>query len=164
MESKSPQAREEFAAVQHPAPDVSEAADLASLEGDLVIPVVAEELTVETSRIARGVVRLHKRVETREETVNAPVVREDLIVERVTVNALVEGAPPEPREEDGVLIVPVLEEVTVVEKRLILREEVRVSRRRSTTTASQAVTLRREVVEVERVESDPPPTAAKGVD
>jgi stress response protein YsnF len=53
-----------------------------------------------------------------------------------------------------VLVIPVLEEMAVVEKRLVLREEVRVSRRSTTTTASHVVTLRREVAEVERVEPD----------
>lgn len=140
----------------------STGSEVMSTVDELVIPVVAEELTVETTRVARGSVRVHKRVDTREETVDAPVVHEDVVIERVTLNVPVDGAAPEPREEDGVLIIPILEEVVVVEKRLILREEVRVSRRRTTTNASQVVTLRREVVEVERVEAgEPPDSVAK---
>jgi Domain of unknown function (DUF2382) len=38
----------------------------------VVIPVVAEELTVEKEQIVRGKVRMHKRVETREEVANTP--------------------------------------------------------------------------------------------
>src|SRR5262245_61688786 len=46
-------------------------ADTAERE-EVVIPVVAEELSVVTERIARSKVRVHKRVETREEVVNTP--------------------------------------------------------------------------------------------
>ena len=42
----------------------------------VVIPVVAEELTVEKEQIVRGKVRMHKRVETREEVANTPIFRE----------------------------------------------------------------------------------------
>ena len=44
----------------------------------VVIPVVAEELTVEKEQIVRGKVRMHKRVATREEVVNTPIVREEV--------------------------------------------------------------------------------------
>lgn len=44
----------------------------------VVIPVVAEELTVEKEQIVRGKVRMHRRVETREEVVNTPIFREEV--------------------------------------------------------------------------------------
>ncbi len=121
---------------------------------EIVIPVVAEELTVEKELVDRGKVRVTTRVESHEETVETPVVREEIIVEHVTRNTLVEGPSPQVRDEDGVLVIPLLEEVTIVEKRLVLREEVRVSRRRTTTSGQQTVVLRREVVDVEREERD----------
>jgi len=52
------------------------------------------------------------------------------------------------------MIVPLLEEVLVVEKRLMLREEVRISKRRNETHRPQTVTLRKEDVNVERLEGD----------
>lgn len=125
---------------------------------ELTIPVVAEELTLETTRVARGRVRVRKRIETREETVDTPVVHEEIVVEHVPVNRLVEDRAPEVREEDGVLIIPLIEELLVVEKRLMVREEIRVSRRRTTTSSPQTVQLRREVVDVEREELDDLPT------
>src|SRR5262245_17629074 len=128
-------------------------------EEEVVIPLVAEEVSVETARVARGAVRVHKRIETHEQTVATPLVHEEVVVERVSIDQPVDGAPPEPREENGVVIIPLLEEMTVVEKRLILREEVRVSRHRTTTTASHVVTLRREVVDVERVDAEMVATA-----
>ena len=43
----------------------------------VVIPVVAEELTVEKEQIVRGKVRMHKRVDTRE-VANTPIFREEV--------------------------------------------------------------------------------------
>jgi uncharacterized protein (TIGR02271 family) len=128
-------------------------------EEQLVIPVVAEEATFSTQEVVRGVVRVHKRVETYEETWDAPLTTETVTVERVPVNTLVEGEAPQTREEDGVIIIPVLEEVLVVEKRLLLREEVRLTKQATTVSSPQAVTLRREAVKVERTTPDElPPT------
>jgi uncharacterized protein (TIGR02271 family) len=133
-------------------PDAMESA----ADAPLVVPVVAEELTVEKRRVTRGTVRVHTRVETREEVVDEPLLCEEVIVEHVPVNALVEGEAPTPHDEDGVLVIPILVEVLVVQKRLFLKEEVRITRRRTTIRQSQQVTLRREVVEVERVAPSEP--------
>ena len=119
-----------------------------------MIPVVAEELDIEIHRVVRGTVHVNKRVETHEEVVNIPAVTEEVVVERLPVNTVVEGDPPQIHEEGGVLLIPVLEEVVVVEKRLMLREVVRVTRRQIATTTSETVTLRREVVDVDRVEGE----------
>src|SRR5690242_7283045 len=90
-------------------------------EDEIVIPIVAEDVSVETARVMRGAVRVHKRVETTEQTVATPVVHEEVVVERVAIDRrIVEGAPPQPREENGTLVIPVLEEIAVVEKRLVL--------------------------------------------
>ena len=48
----------------------------------LIVPVVAEELTVEKRRVARGTVRVRTRVETREEVVDEPLLREEVAIER----------------------------------------------------------------------------------
>jgi stress response protein YsnF len=61
-----------------------------------------------------------------------------------------------------VLIIPVVEEILVVEKRLLLREEVRLSKRLTTTSVPQKVTLRREVVDIERVDSSGNPAEGTG--
>jgi uncharacterized protein (TIGR02271 family) len=117
---------------------------------EVVIPVVAEELIIETHRVARGKVRVHKRVETRNEVVDAPTIHEEVVVEHIPINKFVEDVVPEVRDEDGVLIIPVVEEILVTEKRLFVREEVRVHKRRTTTSTPQSIVLRREVIEIER--------------
>jgi uncharacterized protein (TIGR02271 family) len=120
----------------------------------LVVPVAIERLAVRKREVTTGIVHLHQRVVTREEVVDEPLMREDATVERVPVNRLVEGDAPVVREEDGVLVIPVLEEVLIVEKRLMLTDEVRVARRRVHHSEPQRVTLRRTVVDVERSAAD----------
>ena len=134
-------------------------AAVAETDESVIIPLAAEELSVRKRRVVRGVVRARTRVETREEVVDAPLLSERVEVERVPVDRLIEGDPPVVREEDGVLVVPILEEVLVVQKRLRLKEEVRLVKRRVTIRQPQRVTLRREVVDIERSvrEKDPTP-------
>ena len=74
-----------------------------------------------------GGVRLVKKVTEHEETVDLPLLRADVQVERVPINRVVLEAPPS-RQEGDTLIVPILEEVLVTEKRLMLKEEVRITR------------------------------------
>lgn len=126
-----------------------------TLEEGTVIPVIAEELLVETQRVAREVVRVNKRVETREEVINTTLSQERVKVERVPINKLVEDDQvPKIRKENGILIIPVIEEVLVVEKRLLVREEVRVTRLRTQENIPKTILLRREVVDIERSEPD----------
>jgi uncharacterized protein (TIGR02271 family) len=140
----------------HPTARVQEVTTASGADEPLVVPVVAEELTVEKRQVIRGTVRIHTRVETREEVVDEPVRREEVAVERVPVNKLVEGEAPMPHYDNEVFVIPILEEVLVVQKRLFLKEEVRVTRHRTTSSTPQQVTLRREVVEIERIAPSEP--------
>ncbi len=55
--------------------------------------------------------------------------REEYNIERVAVGKIVTDTPVQ-RQEGDTLILPVTEEVLVTEKRLLLREEIRITRRR----------------------------------
>ena len=114
-------------------------------------PVVQEELEVSKQAVPREHVRLNTTVTQREQLVDVPLIEEQLEIERVTVERIVEAAAG-PRQEGDTLIVPVYEEVLVVEKRLMLREEVHVKRQRREVHEPQSVTLRREELEVVRTE------------
>jgi len=138
---------------------VKEVTTASGADEPLVVPVVAEELTVEKRQVIRGTVRIHTRVETHEEVVDEPLLREEVAVERIPVNELVDGQAPIPHYDNEVFVIPILEEVLVVQKRLLLKEEVRVTRRRTTITAPQQVTLRREVVEIECLAPSEPPAS-----
>lgn len=119
-----------------------------------VIPVLTAELVVERRTHVTGGVRLHKSVSERVALVDEPVVRERVTVERIAMDRpLRDGQIPAVREEDGVLIVPVIGELLVVEKRLMLKEELHIRRVREEKRERQAVPLRREHVDVERFDA-----------
>jgi uncharacterized protein (TIGR02271 family) len=118
----------------------------------VVIPVAREELRIEKQTRESGRTIVHIIPTARQEVVDLPVMRENVEVERVPVNRVVERTGPV-REEGDVTIVPVFEEVLVVEKRLMLKEEIRITRRRSTEHERQEVTLRSEQVRIENLES-----------
>ncbi len=124
---------------------------------ELVVPVVTEELDIQTQTWATGGVRVRVEVRERQEVVDQPLVREEVRVERVPVNQVVTGEPPGIRQEGDVVIVPVLEEVLVVEKRLVLKEEVRISKRRFEAHEPQTVSLREEAPVIERLTPDEAP-------
>ena len=56
------------------------------------------------------------------------------------------------RHDGDTMIVPVYEEVLVVRKRLMLKEELHITRRKREVSRPQTVSVRREEVEVERLE------------
>jgi uncharacterized protein (TIGR02271 family) len=127
--------------------------DSAAAGEDAVIPVLAEELAVGKRRVeTEAGVRVSKTVETREQVVDVPLVKEDVDVQRVAINAPID-APPAVRYEGDVMVIPIIEEVVVVEKRLMLKEEIRITRRQSELREPQRVTLRREHAEVGRIEN-----------
>ncbi len=140
-------------ATGHATPEVL---DIAPNE-ERVIPVIREEAAVRTRKVERGGVRVHKRVEEREEVFTQPVTRETVHVERIPIGQEVEVAP-QVREEGNTLIIPVLEEVLVVEKRLVLKEELRITRQSTTDDEEVRAVLREEEVSLEGLEQDEPGT------
>ena len=120
----------------------------------LVIPVVEERLEVSRERVETGRVRITKSVEAREVVVDDPLKRESVRVEHVPINQVVTGAVPQVREEGDVTVIPILEERVVTRTELVLVEEVRIHRDHSEYHDPQRVTLRKEVVAVERFGED----------
>lgn len=115
------------------------------------IPVVQEELHIgkRTVDTGRGV-RLHKTVTEEAIRIDEPLAQQGLEIEHIPINAWVEGPAPVQRQEGDTLVVPVLEEVLVVEKRLRLKEEIRITAKATYRHASEQVILRHEQVSVER--------------
>jgi uncharacterized protein (TIGR02271 family) len=117
-----------------------------------VIPLAAETLEIEKRSRETAHVHIHKTVREEEEEVTLPLVRETVEIERVPVNRVVD-APVASRQDGDTLILPVLEEVLVVEKRLVLKEEVHIKMVRTETEKTERFTLRKEEVTVERVDA-----------
>jgi uncharacterized protein (TIGR02271 family) len=81
-------------------------------------------------------VQVSRVVESYREDVGAALLREEVDIDRIPVNEYVDEAPPI-RYEDDRTIIPVLEEVLLVEKRLLLKEEVVITKRRTQVTSEQ---------------------------
>jgi uncharacterized protein (TIGR02271 family) len=118
-------------------------------DGQVVIPLLAEEISVAKRRIVTGRVEIAIICREREELVDELLTREQVEIERTPVGTTVERAP-EIREEGDTLVIPVVEEVLVVERRLFLKEEVRVRRVRGAERHQERVKVRRQDVVVTR--------------
>ena len=115
-----------------------------------VVPLVEEEARIGKRQVSTGKVRIRTAVESIEELAHADLRGETVEVTRVPVDRIVDEPPPT-RTEDGVTIIPVLEEVLFVEKRLVLKEELHIRRQATTETVEVPVTLRKQRAIVERV-------------
>lgn len=125
-----------------------------------VIPVIQETLRVEKREFESGRVVVHKTVTERDEVAEILLRQQDLIVERVPIGRAISEAP-QTRQDGDTLIVPILEEILVVEKRLMLKEELHIRKHSSERTEQRNVRLRTEHVEIEqtgRLSSDQPMT------
>ena len=116
----------------------------------LSIPVIEETIKIDKKVVETGKVRISKRVHEEEETVEVPESKEEVDIERISINQYVDTPPPAVRHEGDTMIIPVLKEVTVVEKRLLLVEEVRVTKRKIKSESTHRVSLRKEEVIVTR--------------
>jgi len=114
-----------------------------------VIQVVEETIRVEKRLVESGRVVVHKTVTERDEVVEILLRQQDLVVERVPIGLVVSEAP-QSRQEGDTLIVPILEEILVVEKRLVLKEELHIRKQSSERMEHQTVRLRSEHVEIEQ--------------
>lgn len=114
-----------------------------------VLQIVEETATLEKRDVVTGRVRVSTRTDTTEELVSAALERRDVEVTRVLVNRDVDAIPAV-RTEGDLTIIPVVEEILVVEKRLVLREEIHLRQVTTTQSVEMPVTLRQQHAVVER--------------
>jgi uncharacterized protein (TIGR02271 family) len=110
----------------------------------LIIPVAVEELHAHKEPVVRGYIHIHKGVETVEQYVPVTVYHEEAVVERIPPDQFDGRQPANPNE----VIVPIIEERLVVQKRSVVTEYIRI--RKTLVPEQQEVrgTVRREVVSV----------------
>jgi uncharacterized protein (TIGR02271 family) len=118
-------------------------------DSQIVIPLLAEEVSVAKRQIVTGRVEVATLCREREGLVDELLSHEDVEIERTPVGKTVEQAP-RIREEGDTIIIPVVEEILVVERRLLLKEEVRVRRVRRAERHRERVNVRRQDVVVTR--------------
>jgi uncharacterized protein (TIGR02271 family) len=92
-------------------------------------------------------------VETEEQLLREVLSNENVDVERISIDRVVDVAPPV-RTEGDITIIPVLEERLVIEKQLVLLEEVRIRRHSFVETVEVPVTVRKQRASVERLDGE----------
>jgi stress response protein YsnF len=117
------------------------------------LQLIEETASVRAESAVTGRVRVSTHTEIHEEIARATLAGETVEVTRVPVDRQVASAP-EVRTEGDVTIVPVVEEMLFVERRLVLREEIHIRRRPTETVVETPVELRRQRATVERVLAD----------
>jgi uncharacterized protein (TIGR02271 family) len=122
-------------------------------EQPVVIPVIEEELVAGKEKVPTGTVRVTKKVEQVRQTAIAPAIHEVVEVKRVPVNRVIESIP-QMRTEGDVVIIPVVEEELVIQKRLVLKEEVHVRRKTTSRKIAKEAIVKREHATVQRLDAD----------
>ena len=120
---------------------------------EVVVPVIEEEVVAGARPVKTGSVRVDKHVEKRIRRIEAPLLHEEVEVRRVAVNKVVNEAPAI-RKKGDIVIVPVVEEEIVVTKRLVLKEEIHLIKRRTKDRFIKDVELNRESAEVHRLDAE----------
>jgi stress response protein YsnF len=137
---------------QTPVPDEADRREARTVAEE-ILPLVEETATVEKREVVTGKVRVRTITDALEELAQANLQTESIEVTRMPIDRVVEVAPAV-RTENDVTIVPVLEEVVVVQKQLVLKEELHIRRRVETGAVEVPVTRRKQRAIVERVAPD----------
>ncbi len=133
---------------QNPSSLATDTSTMMERNGEILIPIASERLNIAKRVVDLGELRIHKKVEQIEEVQSVSVTHDELVVERIPMNQPLD-APLQPRTENDVLIIPIMKEVLVVQRQLVLVEEVRVSKRYVTEEHEVREPVRRERVELE---------------
>jgi stress response protein YsnF len=120
---------------------------------DLRIPLHVEEISVSRREIKKANIQVALVTGTREQLIAEELTQVRVEIERVPINRTVAVAPPT-RQEGDITIIPVMEEIVVVERRLVLKEEVRVRRVSTKQQHQETVVLRQQEAVVTREEPD----------
>ena len=148
---------------------VRKPADSAAAQGqekgdEAVIRLAAETLNVGKRVVETGRVRVRRTTTERLEKIKVPLSVETVEIRRVPIGKPIKRKP-RVRETANEIIIPVVEEVLVVARRLVLKEELHIRKVRSTENHVEQVRLRQQNVTVDRVapqsSDDGQPSAAR---
>jgi len=112
-----------------------------------VVQLREEELHARTTPVETGEVQVHKEVVTEHRTIDVPVKREEVYVERHPVDR--DATDADLSTADETIRVPVMEEDVVVEKRAKVREELEIGKRQVNDTERVSGDVQREEARIE---------------
>jgi stress response protein YsnF len=125
-----------------------------SNEQDVSIPVIEERARLNKVVVDTAKVRIRTETEEYTTRIYDDLLRDVVDVKHVAIDQEITSVP-EVRTEGNVLIIPVVEEVLVVQKKMVLKEEIHLARSTELQPFAQKVTLRKQHAVVERQEIPP---------
>jgi uncharacterized protein (TIGR02271 family) len=124
----------------------------------MIVPVIEEQIHVQKRLVDQGGYRISKKVSIRHETVDEPLQSLSVQIERHAVGRLLPSMDvPVARQQGDTLIISVVEEVLVTEKRLMLKEEIHIRHTEATIHKPVHFALRSEDILIEPVDPGEPP-------
>ena len=128
---------------------------------DPKLTLLAEELTVAKETVETGRLRVSKQTKTREAFIDEILHSEHAEIETIPIGRQV-FEMPSVRHEGQTIIIPIVEEVLHTERRLILKEEIKITRRQKTEQFHDRVTLRYQEAVITRIQgaTEPADTAS----
>ena len=123
--------------------------------GDLMVPLHTEDLAVSRREVTGDTARVDVVTHDRDQQIDKELTHQHIEIERVPIGRLTDVVPPV-RQDGDTTIMSVVEEILVVERRLILKEEVHIRRVRSTARHRETVVLRDQDAVITRTEAGEP--------
>ena len=129
--------------------------------GETVIPLLAEEVAIAKQVVETGRVQVSRVTHEQEQLIDELLAHETVEIDRTPIGRQID-AMPAVRDEGDTIVIPIVEEVLVIERRLLLKEEVqvRVWRVRSTERHQESVILRHHEAVVTHLPVEPPAAGA----
>src|ERR1700722_18401382 len=93
---------------------------------EIVVPLHVEDVSIGRRKVERDV-RVKLETVNRDHLIDEALAQEKVEIERVAIGRPIEAIPPV-RQDGDTTVVSVVEEVLVVERRLVLKEEIRLRR------------------------------------
>ena len=116
---------------------------------EFVVPLHEEDVSISKEPVITGGVRVSTVTHQHQHLVDELLACESVEIDRIPIGETVEYAP-QVRAEGDTIVIPVVEEVLTVERRWLLKEEVRLRRVRTTRRHRESVRLRRQEAFVTR--------------
>ena len=125
-----------------------------SVDDDNKIQLVEEQINIDKDTVVTGRVRVTTESSIVEEVARTTLAGTRVEITRQRIDRQVADLP-QVRVEGDVTIIPVLEEIVVVEKRLMLVEEVHIRSIATQEDVSVPVKLRKQTATIERLQDQP---------
>lgn len=117
------------------------------------IPVIEEQIKIGKKVVEKEKYQIKKTVSQEDFSEDVPTTHEHVEIRRVEVNKYIDTMP-DVRKEGNTTIIPVVKEVVVVEKKLVLVEEIHVTKSREEVVVNVKDKIRKEHIEISKAGND----------